>query len=139
MDYQQAGKADAGPHNPVSTAYDEKLTQESAHTSRLSSQLSNHSLEIRDAPENAPEEKAHVTQDDQIVEEKGAELEGLKKIKSKHSVRDAGSIPDGGLWAWLQVLGGFFLLFNSWYVQPPSSYPSPNTPFRSQNLTSILY
>lgn len=27
-------------------------------------------------------------------------------------------IPDGGLVAWLQVLGGFFMFFNSWYVMP---------------------
>lgn len=36
-------------------------------------------------------------------------------VQIKHTnVNDASSIPDGGLWAWLQVLGGFFLLFNSW-------------------------
>ncbi|KAF1948063.1 MFS general substrate transporter [Clathrospora elynae] len=32
------------------------------------------------------------------------------------SVKDISTIPDGGLWAWLQVLGGFFLLFNSWGI-----------------------
>jgi len=26
------------------------------------------------------------------------------------------SVPDGGLRAWLQVLGGFMLFFNTWYV-----------------------
>ena len=26
-------------------------------------------------------------------------------------------VPDGGLTAWLQVLGGFFLIFSTWYVQ----------------------
>lgn len=26
------------------------------------------------------------------------------------------SVPDGGLWAWLQVLGGFMLFFNTWWV-----------------------
>jgi len=26
-------------------------------------------------------------------------------------------IPDGGLTAWLQVIGAFFLIFNSWCVQ----------------------
>lgn len=31
---------------------------------------------------------------------------------------NASDVPDGGLWAWLQVLGGFFLLFNTWYVHP---------------------
>jgi hypothetical protein len=43
--------------------------------------------------------------------------QGLEKVQSKKaSIRDASSIPDGGLWAWLQVLGAFFLFFNSWYV-----------------------
>jgi hypothetical protein len=27
-------------------------------------------------------------------------------------------IPNGGLKAWLQVLGSFFLFFNSWFVCP---------------------
>jgi hypothetical protein len=26
------------------------------------------------------------------------------------------SVPDGGVRAWLQVLGGFMLFFNTWYV-----------------------
>jgi hypothetical protein len=26
-------------------------------------------------------------------------------------------IPDGGLTAWLQVIGAFFLMFNSWCIQ----------------------
>jgi hypothetical protein len=25
--------------------------------------------------------------------------------------------PNGGLTAWLQVLGGYFIFFNSWYVE----------------------
>jgi len=41
----------------------------------------------------------------------------LAPVRSAHpSVRDVSKIPDGGLWAWLQVLGGFFLLFNSWGI-----------------------
>lgn len=30
------------------------------------------------------------------------------------SVNDAAAIPNGGTQAWLQVLGAFFLFFNSW-------------------------
>jgi hypothetical protein len=45
----------------------------------------------------------------------GKEGEKLALQRSK-SVTNAASIPDGGLVAWLQVLGAFFLLFNSWYV-----------------------
>lgn len=122
--------ADAGPRNAVQATYDEKINQDSTQTSPLSSQKSNGSLAIRDAPIEEVQEKPHVTQDDRITEEEKAieDGEGLKKVKSKHSVRDAGSIPNGGLWAWLQVLGGFFLLFNSWgiIVRPPSPLPVPS-------------
>lgn len=41
----------------------------------------------------------------------------LEPVRSAHpSVRDPSAIPDGGLWAWLQVLGSFFLLVNSWGI-----------------------
>jgi hypothetical protein len=54
----------------------------------------------------AQEKDGHVTE---------ADGEVLEPVQSKHpSVKDASMIPNGGFWAWLQVLGGFFLLFNSW-------------------------
>jgi hypothetical protein len=34
----------------------------------------------------------------------------------KPSVHDMSSVPNGGLKAWLQVLGGFFVLFNTWGI-----------------------
>lgn len=115
---RQPGAADAASRTsaPTPTAYDEKIS-ETADNSPLSSQKSNGSLAIQDAPVKEEQEKPHVTQDDHIAEDDTtADGEGLRKVKSKYSVRDAGSIPDGGLWAWLQVLGGFFLLFNSWGI-----------------------
>jgi hypothetical protein len=33
---------------------------------------------------------------------------------------DHGAPPNGGFNAWLQVLGSFFLFFNSWYVSCPA-------------------
>lgn len=33
---------------------------------------------------------------------------------TKQDTSPADTIPDGGLTAWLQVLGSFFLFFNSW-------------------------
>ncbi|KAF2644728.1 MFS general substrate transporter [Massarina eburnea CBS 473.64] len=41
----------------------------------------------------------------------------LERVKSKQpSVNNAAAIPDGGVMAWLQVLGAFFLFFNSWGI-----------------------
>lgn len=38
----------------------------------------------------------------------------LERIaSSKPSVNNIKSVPNGGLWAWLQVLGSFFLFFNT--------------------------
>lgn len=132
MDHASAAAtttADAGPRTAAHTSYDEKIIQDSTRTSPLSSQKSNGSLAIRDAPVEEVQEKAHVTQDDRVAEEEKEPGDGggLKKVKSKHSVRDAGSIPNGGLRAWLQVLGGFFLLFNSWgiIVHLLSNLPMP--------------
>jgi MFS family permease len=42
----------------------------------------------------------------------GAELETV--ASSKPSVNNIRSVPNGGLTAWLQVLGSFFLFFNTW-------------------------
>jgi len=55
--------------------------------------------------------------DDDQIQDTGEAGTALELVQSKHpSVKDASRIPDGGLWAWLQVLGGFFLLFNSWGI-----------------------
>lgn len=42
--------------------------------------------------------------------------EPLALAPTKHSVNNINSVPDGGLKAWLQVLGSFFLMFNTWCV-----------------------
>ncbi|PSK35087.1 Riboflavin transporter MCH5 [Elsinoe australis] len=46
------------------------------------------------------------------------EIDSLPSGPAKNvpTANDAGSIPDGGLQAWLQVAGGFSLFFNTWYV-----------------------
>lgn len=52
--------------------------------------------------------------DHHVTEGDGSALE---PVQSRHpSVKDASKIPNGGLWAWLQVFGGFFLLFNTWGI-----------------------
>jgi len=46
-----------------------------------------------------------------------SKLSGLAKVKSNvPSVNDIKTIPNGGLRAWMQVLGAFFLFFNSWGI-----------------------
>lgn len=50
-------------------------------------------------------------------------LEKTLSRKSKHSVNSIATVPNGGLLAWLQVLGAFFLFFNSWCVCPPGGLP----------------
>lgn len=37
-------------------------------------------------------------------------------VLAKASVHDMSSVPNGGLKAWLQVVGGFFILFNTWGI-----------------------
>jgi hypothetical protein len=38
------------------------------------------------------------------------------RVTTKHSVSHVASIPNGGALAWMQVVGAFFLFFNTWYV-----------------------
>ena len=42
----------------------------------------------------------------------GSPLENV--VSAKPSVNNIKSVPNGGLKAWLQVLGSFFLFFNTW-------------------------
>ena len=46
------------------------------------------------------------------------EIDGasLTNVSSKPSVNDIRSVPNGGLKAWLQVLGSFFVYFNTWGI-----------------------
>lgn len=43
-------------------------------------------------------------------------LSPIEKVKSMHSVNNIASVPNGGLKAWLQVLGAFMLFFNSFGI-----------------------
>ncbi|OCL08237.1 MFS general substrate transporter [Glonium stellatum] len=53
-------------------------------------------------------------EDDSPVPVTAAELEPV--TTKAHSVNHVDSIPNGGLKAWLQVLGSFFIFFNSWGI-----------------------
>lgn len=62
----------------------------------------------------------------------GAELETI--ASSKPSVNNIRSVPNGGLTAWLQVLGSFFLFFNTWGVV--NTYGTYQTYYESDLLSS---
>lgn len=49
---------------------------------------------------------------------------------------DASPPPNGGLEAWSQVVGSFFLFFNSWYALSPTSLPS--SPCHKGSVESML-
>ncbi|ORY14791.1 major facilitator superfamily domain-containing protein [Clohesyomyces aquaticus] len=97
------GTSSQSVNDVQSTAYDEKAGKTPSESSGS----------IRSSPRdyvlNAEEEKkeGQVTRDPNQLE----------PVKSKQpSVHNAAAIPDGGLAAWLQVLGAFFLFFNSWGI-----------------------
>jgi hypothetical protein len=74
--------------------------------------------EQKDVEFNSPTESMHDPTDNPV--ETAAEAEGgfdggkLEKKTTKASVNNVSSIPNGGLRAWLQVVGVFFLFFNTW-------------------------
>lgn len=56
------------------------------------------------------------------ADEKGLALEPVQSRRS--DVHDVSKVPNGGLLAWLQVFGAFFLTFNSWYIPCTSTKSS---------------
>jgi hypothetical protein len=40
----------------------------------------------------------------------------VSKVSTRVSVNNTSQIPNGGTMAWMQVVGSFFLFFNTWYV-----------------------
>lgn len=59
----------------------------------------------------------------------------LEPVTTKaHSVNHVDSIPNGGLIAWLQVLGCFFIFFNSWGII--NTFGSYQTFYETELLTS---
>ena len=64
------------------------------------------------------EEKYYGSNDDIRSSEVARDAIGapLSIVPSKHSVTNIKSVPNGGTKAWLQVLGGFFIFFNTWGI-----------------------
>lgn len=79
-------------------------------------------------------EPTFVAEEETANEERhdGADLE--KVASSKPSVNNIRSVPNGGLTAWLQVLGSFFLFFNTWGIV--NSFGTYQTYYESGILSS---
>lgn len=90
-----------------STAVDDKPE---LNSSASSDTIASHAHDRHESP-NLQNASSAPNTDDAVDGEKHTDLE---PVKSRHSVRNAGAIPNGGLTAWLQVVGAFFLFFNSW-------------------------
>jgi hypothetical protein len=76
-----------------------------------------HMKEHKDVELNSPTEShGSANQSIENAAEAHEELDSakLEKKTTKASVNNISSIPNGGLRAWLQVLGVFFLFFNTW-------------------------
>ena len=96
------------------SGWDDKTVARSA-----SSSASIHSVQQPAQYDRSGEKELQTTDQDQAVGEEQADKsvgEKLEPSKSRPSINNAAAIPNGGLTAWLQVLGAFFLFFNSWYV-----------------------
>jgi hypothetical protein len=74
--------------------------------------------EHKDVELNSPTESIHSPANQPIENaaeaDEGLDSAKLEKKATKASVNNVSSIPNGGLRAWLQVLGVFFLFFNTW-------------------------
>ncbi|KAK3203221.1 hypothetical protein GRF29_112g563471 [Pseudopithomyces chartarum] len=96
------------------SAWDDKTVAQSA-----SSSASIHSAQRPEQYDRIGEKDLQTTDQDQAVGEEQANEnvgEKLEPSKSRPSINNAAAIPNGGLTAWLQVLGAFFLFFNSWGI-----------------------
>ena len=50
----------------------------------------------------------------ELIEDRKDTEKQTVQVSAKQSIHNTSSVPNGGLQAWLQVLGAFFLFFNSW-------------------------
>ncbi|KAJ4349884.1 uncharacterized protein N0V89_008503 [Didymosphaeria variabile] len=85
------------------TLHDDKSQAPSASTT-----ASIHSSQQQQAQQDAIQEKAQQVTEGQ-ADESGNAGAPLEPSKSRPSINNAAAIPNGGLTAWLQVLGAFFL------------------------------
>ncbi|KAF7185693.1 MFS-type transporter dbaD [Pseudocercospora fuligena] len=95
------------------------LEKEIGEKSNISNNGDEHHQHLSEAQEEIIEaaEPTFVEREHQEEDENGDGNNDLERIaSSKPSVNNIKSVPNGGLWAWLQVLGSFFLFFNTWGI-----------------------
>lgn len=121
---QQTG-AHSATDVSLPTYLNEKEEEVASLSSGSSSRSQSESDEINDGIDIVlTKEGQAVSKDGEDEKEKDLEDAGdgqgsgdVERVVSKQpSVNNVSSIPNGGLRAWLQVVGAFFLFFNSWYV-----------------------
>ncbi|KAL9056369.1 MAG: hypothetical protein Q9162_002960 [Coniocarpon cinnabarinum] len=81
--------------------------------------------------EAVEQEKDAVPNAQQVPQSDGG---AVKKSQSKASANDVNSVPNGGLVAWLQVLGAWSLFFNTWGIL--NTFGVYQTYYESINLAS---
>lgn len=109
----------AGPASYELTNFGGPSQQPSLAT--LNSQYSAESSKYpRHQPSYATLNSLRSTRKERLIEDKDDEDTDEIRLEPDRSrqpnVNDASKIPNGGLLAWLQVVGAFFLMFNSWGV-----------------------
>lgn len=109
--------------------------EKQSHGSSISSESIRSQDRVQDAENGIKKETEAQDVPDEVAAVDAAGTGGQNlTLKKSRSVTNAASIPNGGMWAWLQVLGGFFLLFNSWYVLT-HSFPHLSASTDSKMLT----
>lgn len=66
--------------------------------------------------ENESRETLDVRAEDQRHDVEKATEAPMERERTSHSVNNVASIPNGGIRAWMQVAGSFFLFYNTWFV-----------------------
>jgi len=112
-EYDERERAAAPPSHVLAAPFDEKRDAPSSlSTDSIRSQERQNGAETGLKDDEKPLEATEG--DERDVDAVTVAAQEKLSLQRSKSVTNAASIPDGGLWAWLQVLGAFFLLFNSW-------------------------
>ena len=75
-------------------------------------------IESLDPPFTVDEDLEKRERELESEERDGDDKEGasLAPVQSRNSINNLSAVPNGGMKAWLQVLGSFFVFFNTWGI-----------------------